>query len=167
MKDKLKISSFKTPQGYFENFENTLFGRLQVESFPKSSGFKTPDGYFNQLENRIVAEEIASRKQSKVIRLFPREYYGYAAAIAAIFILGISIFISNEKPNNPKNIQMASIEAYIEDGNLNMDLYDLTSYLETQELSAMDFDYQFIPQTEMKNYLLENTDESLLIDHLY
>lgn len=167
MKEKLKISNFKTPQDYFENFEEQLFERLQLEDLPKSSGLKVPEGYFNQLEDKIVAEEIASRQQSKVIRLFPRKYYGYAAAIAAVFILGVSIFISNDKSNGLDNIQMAYIDQYIEDGNLNMDLNDLTSYMENQEISAMDFDYQFIPQTEMKNYLLEHTDESLLMDHLY
>ena len=152
------------PEEYFDNFEAQLFARIEEEKFPKSAGFKVPDGYFIRLEETVMATEIASKKQRKVIPLFPKKYFGYAAAIAASLVIGVMVFNSNQSKSTLDNIQLGLIDKYIEEGNLNMDLYDLTTYLEPHEIPIIDFENQYISQMDLKDYLLENTEDGILMD---
>lgn len=164
MREDLKISGFKTPEKYFDNFEAELFARIEEEKLPKSAGFQVPKGYFDNLEEMIIAKEIPSRKPSKVIPLFTKRYIGYAAAIAASLIIGVAIFNSNQSKSTLDTIQLSLIDKYIDEGNLNMDLYDLTSYLEPHDIRIVDFENQHFSQTTLEDYLLENTDVEILID---
>lgn len=165
MKEDLKISGFKTPEKYFENFETELFARIEAEKFPKSSGFEVPTGYFDTLEEKIIKKEFASKEQSKVIPLFQKRYFAYAAAIAACLMIGITLFNSNQSTSSIDTIQLGLIDKYIEEGNLNMDLYELTSYLDPDDIQIVDFENQYFSQTTLEDYLLENTEEEILMDN--
>jgi|SRR5690554_2865712 len=164
MREDLKISGFKTPEKYFDNFEAELFSRIEEEKLPKSAGFQVPTGYFDNLEEMIIAKETASRKPNKVIPLFTKRYIGYAAAIAASLMIGVAIFNSNQSKTTLDTIQLSLIDKYIDEGNLNMDLYDLTSYLEPHDIQIVDFENQHFSQTTLESYLLENTDVEVLMD---
>ena len=50
MKEKPK-RTFKTPEGYFENFNERLLDRMAKEEsiIPKEDGFTVPEGYFEKL----------------------------------------------------------------------------------------------------------------------
>ncbi len=83
-----------------------------------------PDGYFENMEKRVLKRVINSEKTTKIIPLFPKKYFGYAAAIAASLIIGFAIFNTNSGNSNLDSLQLAAIDTYIEDGNLNLDLYE-------------------------------------------
>ncbi|QAA83041.1 hypothetical protein EI546_15545 [Aequorivita sp. H23M31] len=170
MKKEIKISGFKTPENYFEDFELQLYGRIDEEKLPKSSGFKVSEGYFDTLEEKVIAANATSLKQSKVIPLFQtqsssyKRYFGYAAAVAAILFIGTIIFnYQGSTKSTLDTIQLGIIDKYIEDGNLNMDLYELSAYFETDEIPLETFGNQYINQTNLEHYLLENTDEELFM----
>lgn len=164
MKADLKISGFKTPEKYFENFETELFARMEEDKFPKSAGFEVPPGYFDALEEKVLKKEFTLNKQSKVITLFPKRYFAYAAAIAACLMIGVTLFNSNQSTSSIDTIQLALIDKYIEEGNLNIDLYELTSYLDVDDIEIVDFDNQYFSQTTLEDYLLENTEEDILMN---
>jgi hypothetical protein len=168
MKDNLKKSGFKAPENYFENFETELFIRLKEEKFPKKSGFEVPDGYFDSLETTLLEKvnkkEVLSNETGKVISLFPKRYYAYTAAIAACLLVAVTLFNSKQNVSSIDTIQIGLIDKYIEEGNLNLDLYELTSYLEVDDIEIVDFDNQYFSQNTLEEYLLENTDEEILID---
>ncbi len=46
--------NFKTPKGYFENFEETLFHNIDNENIPKKSGFSVPDNYFEEFDDKVI-----------------------------------------------------------------------------------------------------------------
>ena len=165
MKKNLKTTGFRTPEKYFDDFEAELFARISQENFPNSSGFQVPSNYFDNLEAKVLAQEISLKKQAKVISLYPKRYIAYAAAIAASLIIGIVLF--NWKQNNSTidTVQLGLIDKYIDDGNLNMDLYDLTTYLESRDFPIMDIENHYLTDTALENYLLENTDEEQFYDH--
>jgi hypothetical protein len=164
MKENKNISGFKAPENYFENFEERLFGKISEENFPKSAGHTVPDGYFENLEDRVLKTVIASEKPTKVIPLFAKKYFGYAAAIAACLLLGFTLFNTKTDNSGLDSLQLAAIDTYIEDGNLNIDLYDLTSYIDDEDITDLNMDdYQF-SETTLENYLLENVDEETLIN---
>ncbi|NNM17715.1 MAG: hypothetical protein HKP24_04015, partial [Croceitalea sp.] len=68
MKESHK-NKFKTPEGYFENFNERLMKKISKEDsmIPQNDGFKMPYGYFNGLDKKIL--ENLPAKGSKVILL--------------------------------------------------------------------------------------------------
>lgn len=164
MKKDHKISGFKTPDEYFDKFDAALFIRLEEEKFPKYTGFQIPTGYFDNLEETIIKEEFASHKQSKLISLFPKRYYSYAAAIAASLILGVAIFNLSQDTVAEDSIQISLIDKYIEEGYLNMDLLEFATYLESENLPVVDLGNDYISQSTLRDYLLENTEDEILMN---
>jgi len=165
MKKDLKITGFKTPEKYFDNFEAELFARISQENLPKSTGFQVPSGYFDILQEKVITKEFPLEKRETVLSLMSKRNVGYAAAIAASIIIGIGLFNWNQNISTIDSIQLGLIDKYIDDGNLNMDLYDLTTYFETSEISLEDFETQQLSQTTLKNYLMDTmTDEILWED---
>ncbi len=164
MKKNKNISGFKTPENYFESFEEHLFVKISEENFPKSAGHKVPDGYFQNMEDRVLKTVINSEKPKKVIPLFPKKYFGYAAAIAACLLIGFTIFNTKTDNSSLDLLQLAAIDTYIEDGNLNLDLYDLTSYIDDEDFTDLNLDDRQFSETALENYILENIDEETLIN---
>ncbi|SRX76290.1 hypothetical protein [Aequorivita antarctica] len=164
MKENKNISGFKTPENYFESFEERLYSKLSEENFPKSAGFKAPDGYFDNLGEQILKTVIASEKPAKVIQLFPKKYFGYAAAIAASVIIGFTVFNTNSDNSSLDSLQLAAIDTYIEDGNLNLDIYDLTTFINDEDITDLKLEDHQFSETTLENYILENVDEETLIN---
>ena len=58
MKEEQK-NKFKTPEGYFESFNERLMARMAVEEaqksdlIPKTDGFVVPDGYFDAVYESV------------------------------------------------------------------------------------------------------------------
>jgi len=50
---KQQGSGFKTPKGYFDSVEDSVFSKLTSEKFSKKSGFKEPNNYFKTVENSV------------------------------------------------------------------------------------------------------------------
>lgn len=155
------IPNFKVPEGYFENFEEQIFSKISEEKFPKSTGFNVPQKYFENLEQRIF---IPAEKSKKVIPLFPRKYFGYAAAVAACLIIGLTIFINKTDPQDLNTLQWSFIDSYIEDGNLNLDLYDLTTMINDSDISGIEVQELEFSQSDLEDYLFENIDTEILIN---
>lgn len=164
MKKNNNIPDFKVPEGYFETFEDRLFSKIEEENFPKSAGFKVPDSYFKDLDERILKTVTISEKPKKVIPLFPKKYYGYAAAIAACLLIGFTIFNNESNQSGLDALQLAAIDTYIEDGNLNFDLYDLTTYIDDKDIKDIDFNTQQFSDNALEDYLLENLDAETIIN---
>jgi len=164
MEKNKNIPNFKTPKNYFEDFEERLFSKMAEENFPKSTGFKLPKQYFENLDVRILKEVSLSEKPKKVIPLFPRKYFGYAAAIAASLVIGFTLFNTKVEISNLDSLQLAAIDTYIEEGNLNLDLYDVTSYIENEDIANIDLDAKYFTDSSLKEYLFENIDTETLID---
>ncbi|MBK5213763.1 MAG: hypothetical protein JJE55_08910 [Flavobacteriaceae bacterium] len=170
MQNKKNITGYKTPESYFETFEEQLFSNISAEKFSKKTGFNVPNNYFENLEERVLKTVIDSayapwrEKPKKVIPLYSKKYLGYAAAIAACLIIGFSIFNNKTDKSNLDALQLAAIDTYIEEGNLNLDIYDLTSYIDDEDISDLKLENKQFSETALKNYLLENVDTETLIN---
>ncbi len=165
MKKDKNISGFKTPENYFENFEKQLFSKIEEVNLPKSAGFKVPTGYFESLEEKVLLNAIPSEKSRKVISLFSNRKLGYVAAIAACLVLCFMLFKPNHSISEDFNsLQMATIENYINDGNLNLDIYDVTTIFNDEDISAVNFENLKFSDGALKNYLMENIDEETLLN---
>lgn len=163
MEKKTNTYPFNTPKNYFDSFEDRLFEKIKEEGLPKTSGLKVPETYFAEMEQRML--DVATKDESiKTIPLFPKKYFGYAAAIAACMAIGLTFFNQTDKSLTLENIKLSMIDKYIEDGNLNLNLYDLTDYMDDNEISRIDLQSINISDGVLENYLLENMEDDILMD---
>ncbi|WP_026449708.1 hypothetical protein [Aequorivita capsosiphonis] len=158
MKKEHNISKFNVPEGYFKTFEEQLFSKISEEKFPKTNGFTVPPAYFENIEERVLKTVESSEQSKKVIPLFPKKYFGYAAAIAACFLIGFSLYTNTQNDQNLDSLQWSSIDSYIEGGNLNLDLYDLTSIIDDSDISGVEVQKWELAESDVKDYLFENID---------
>lgn len=165
MKDKQHKEGFDLPNDYFEEFENRLFNRINIEMLPKDSGFKAPEGYFNELDKRIIDQVKKPINKTKVISILSRKTILYAASIAAIAVLIFSIATNRNDVLTLDDIEFSSIQTYIEEGNIEIDNSDLTLLFTVEDLSALTLEDNYISEKILSEYLLENiNDSSILIE---
>ena len=157
MNENKDISHFSVPNGYFEDFEKNLFLKLQEEKFPKSTGFKVPQYYFESLEDRILKKITPEKKEVKVFNLFPKRYVAYAASVAAILLVSLLI-INKQEINGLEKIDIAIIDRYINEGSLDLNIYEVYEFLEDENLSQNSINDIEISDTLLENYILENLD---------
>jgi len=151
----IKSSGFKTPENYFDAFDDKLFERLNIKESIEGvndSGFTAPKDYFESLEDKILSK----LEDKPVVRLNTRKTLYYVAGIAASLLLLFAIFINNGGETQVLSVEM--VETYFE--NSDLDSYELAELLVNADILEEDFT---IVETEYKeenleSYLLENTD---------
>ncbi len=163
MKDRQHTKGFNLPKDYFEEFEERLFSKLSEDIIPKESGFSVPEGYFISFKNKIEIVTKNLNNDKKIISLFSRKTLLYAASIAAITILVFSVFKSNNSIITINEIDITSIENYIEDDSLEYNSQDLTALLNKEDFSILITDNKFISDNNITEYLLENIEDSSII----
>ncbi len=166
-KDKLhnnKSSGFKTPNQYFESFEDKLFERLnQKESIKgiESTGYKVPKDFFDSIEDNIFDKLKTENKP--VISLQSRKTFYYITGIAASLLLLFAIFINTEKSEESLSIEM--VETYLENRDLNS--YEIAQLLYDTDLLEDDFTIINTPYEEdnLESYLLDNSDIETILEY--
>ncbi len=164
MKDNKHTDGFNLPKGYFEEFEERLFSKLSEDNIPKETGFSVPKKYFNQVEEKIILTTKDFDKDNKVISIFSRKTLLYAASIAAIAILVFSLFNSNNSIMSMEEIDISSIESYIEEERLDFSSQDLTALLNDEDFSVLTTENEFITENTITEYLLENIEDTSIIN---
>ena len=157
---KVKSTGFKTPDHYFESFEDRLFARLNDEEPSigiNETGFEVPKDYFDALDAKIMGK--LNTDDKPIVKLNTRRTFYYVAGIAASLLLMFAIFMNR----NGEEISAEMVTTYFE--NSDLDSYELAELLVDAELLEEDFT---IIETEynednLESYLLENLDiESIL-----
>ena len=164
VEDEKNIHGFKAPEDYFETFEERLFNKIGEDSLPKEAGFSVPDAYFSGLEDVVLKKVNASEKQTKVIPLFRKRTLFYVASIAACAaILFMVIKTETNSPDGFNDIQLATLDDYIEAGNLELDTYEVLAMLGDDEIAAINIENDFFSEENLEEYLLENIDDNTLL----
>ena len=131
---------FKTPEGYFDSFNEKLMERIVEETsgIPKSDGFAVPEGYFDTLYPK-VSNRIDSAP--KVIALHPyKKYFYVAASIAAGVILYFGVKDTQESQVQFDDLANSEISSYFEDTDIGLSSYEIAQVVEfdTEELDALE-----------------------------
>ena len=170
-------NKFKTPEGYFENFNERLFARIEAEEnepntdfLPKSDGFEVPDGYFDDVSDKILSK--VTTNEPKVIRFKPwRTLYYAAASIAAIFVLALFVFQKSESEIGFEDLVSTDIDSYFEQNEIGLSSYEIAEVMDIETISLSDIMEQDLAEDEILDYLDENVDEledlNLDYDELY
>tara|TARA_R110002074_G_scaffold161480_3_gene319295 strand:- start:24920 stop:25426 length:507 start_codon:yes stop_codon:yes gene_type:complete len=144
---------FKTPQGYFDSFEDRLMDKLSTEEtvMPKAKGFTVPDTYFDTFNDKLTSK---LNKETKVIPLYPvKNIVAFAASIAAIAIIFLGYNWNSTEELSISDLANTDIEAYFENTE-----FDLTSYEIAEVLPFTD--------TEISNMLTSSIQNENILDYL-
>lgn len=157
---------FQVPENYFEEFGVRVFSKLEIKNQEPSkvfeqeliaSGFEVPQNYFENFEAKLP------NNNSKVIPLFDKKKWAYAASIAAMFLLVFSIFNEASAPIDFSSIGYNSIEKYIETGQIDFSSSEMENLLsEGSNLSELEFDK--LDEEALFDYLMNNSTEISLIN---
>lgn len=159
-KDKLhniNSAGFKTPDNYFDTFDNQLIQRIKEKSSLEgieSPGFEVPKDYFNTIDDSIL-NAVNDQVETPVVSLFKRKQLYYMSGIAASLLLLISIF---NYQSTTEDISIELVENYFIESDL--DTYDLAELL--VDANILEDDFNLIETTyeeeNLEEYLLENAD---------
>lgn len=166
-----KNSGFLVPSNYFEELDEKLFdfavrGEDNSEKHLDSiegSGFKVPAGYFSDLEEQILKKV---NEEPKVIPLFKKEYFVYAASIAAIIIiLAGSLFLKPTSENSWETLELSALESYIDDNNIDFSTPEISGFLFEDGSFVNESEFTEVNAEAMFEYLDENVDDpSFILD---
>lgn len=162
-------SGFKVPDSYFRDFEermmNVVSSSGKLDSIQKSgAGFNVPPGYFDKVEAEVLLKTTGKAPVSKVIPLFGKRKFYYAAAVAAIFIGIISTVLFNPTTKTSiDTIEVTAIEEYLESGSIEFSYSDISSFLFEEGYVVDNSDaYQFDDEA-LLDYLEENIEDPTLV----
>ncbi len=133
---------------------------FKLDHQPKiTAGFKVPEDYFDKLE-KAVQNKIA-KKETPVFKLFTKKKW--IIAVAAIFVIALSIPIFNQSKASPSSIDQAQVEVYLaEQFNLSED--DIVDLLDEEKIEKIELELNINP-TELEEALLTNSSvEEYLIN---
>ena len=158
-------NKFKTPEGYFESFNERLFARLEAEEggpntdfLPKSDGFSIPDGYMDTIYSSVQSK--LEKRDTKVISLNRyRMFYYAAAAVAVLFALTFGWNWNNEPDLGFEDLANADIETYFENNALDFSSYEIAETVNLDEISISDITGKSLQEESILEYLDENVED--------
>ncbi|WP_027067365.1 hypothetical protein [Maribacter sp. Hel_I_7] len=157
--NKKNKNPFKTPEDYFDSFEDKLMEKLsKTEStIPKDSAFKVPDNYFESF-NKSLQEKLNA--EPKVIPLFSiKKIVAVAASIAAIAIIALNYNWSNAEELSFNDLANTDIEAYFENNDFELSSYEIAEVLPVTNTEFSDFLSSPIDSDNLLDYLNENISD--------
>ncbi|OWW24789.1 hypothetical protein B4Q04_13055 [Zobellia sp. OII3] len=160
MKPFDKKNPFKTPEGYFEKFDERLFEKLSEKrsAIPKTEGFKLPEGYFDTLGDKLQ-QKLNEEGSSKVIPLKSYKKYYYAiAAAAAVLVVALVLNLNKTNEVGFDDLAQADIEYYFDQNELDLSSYEIAEVVPISELEITDMFESSFSEDYVIDYLDENTD---------
>lgn len=160
----IKETGFKTPDAYFDNFDERLLKKLDSQMRMASisdAGFKVPDNYFESFDDKIQMR-LKNNHTQKVRTLLSWQNAAYVSGIAASLVLMLSLFMKSNNSLSINQVETASIEDYLNNENLN--IYEIASLLNEDDLVLDDFVTNTLSEESLENYLLNNTSIEDLIN---
>jgi hypothetical protein len=164
MKKQTKNNSFKTPEGYFEEFTDKLMGRLSEEKSTstnldiKKDGFTVPKGYFESLNEKILSQ--IAEQETKVVPLHRyRAYYSVAATVAAIVVLALGIVFNTSKAVTFDSLAKSDIEYYFENNDIDLTAVEIAEVFPIDDLDIGDIMNQKLNEDNIIDYLNNHVDD--------
>ena len=153
---------FKAPEGYLENFEDALFTKINSKELPHATGQTVPEGYFDQLEDTLFTKLNLHEKPNKVLPLFAKKNLHYVLAVAASLVLVVTLVTKKTMPSI-ETIELASIEQYLEEGNIEWTGNDVAAPFAETDLDAVSISSDLLSEELLESYLIENIEDATLL----
>ena len=166
MKDKnlnsIKGSGFKTPDNYFEKFDEKMLNQVKISQKVEQSGFEIPDPYFESFDENLMEKISHEMDSSKVIPLFSWKKVIGIAAVAACLLLMFNLFYPEQPNLTFDDLETSSIENYL--GVLDFSNDEIATLLSEESWNKEIFIDQNIEEEQLKEYLLDSNLEELILN---
>ncbi len=165
---KNKNNPFKTPEGYFDSFQENLMDKVSKKEsvVPKETAFKVPEAYFDTFHVQLM-ERLES--ETRVVPLYPvKKVIALVASIAAIVVLFFGLNWNETTVVSFGDLANTDIEAYFENNELDLTTYEIAEVLPVSNTELSDILNSPIEDEQLLDYLNENInelDELNLIDN--
>lgn len=158
----INSTGFKTPENYFEALEENILAKIALQKkISKQNPFQVPENYFGSIDDAIL-EKVSNQKiEVKVIPLYKKKFIRYAAAVAAVFVLAISIFQFNNNSLNTAD-DFFTFSSFIESDYLDLSIIDFEYLLSDEMLNDETF-LTSLGKDEIEEYLLYELDDTYLL----
>ncbi len=161
MKENQK-NKFKTPEGYFERFNERLMDRIAKDSdhriIPESDGFAVPEGYFEGLPPKIASR--LKNNGAKVVQLNRHKRFFYAAAaVAAIIALALAVNIDRSTEIEFNDLASSDITDYFENTDFNLTTNEIAELLPIEDIALSDITEVPLEEENILEYLDENIED--------
>lgn len=171
-----KKTGFIVPATYFDNLESSITDEIGSKNLPNDPGLAIPDDYFNSIEEKVFSRlhekiniekstpetkfesfediVITPVKKEKKQPFVNTKKYLIPLAVAA----SIALFIGIIKPFTIySKSDVSEITLWIEDGNLDLDSYEIAEYFNS-DIESLDIE-NTINTESLENYLLDEVTE--------
>lgn len=160
----IQETGFKVPDAYFDSFDERISKKLTAQKDMASiedPGYKVPENYFENFDANLQAR-LKTMEQTKVRTLLSPQNITYITGVAATLLLMLTVFLNSDDSVSINQVETASIENYLNEENLNV--YDIASFLNTDDMVLDDFVTNTFTDESLENYLLNNTSIEDLIN---
>lgn len=160
MKKFDKNNPFKTPEGYFKEFDGKLLDKLSYgePTIPKKDGFGMPKGYLDDLNANIHQKLNVSEVKVIPLTSYKKHYYA-AASIAAIALVVLGLNWNSSEDIDFEDLAHTEIETYFEDNELGLTTNEIAEMLPVDELEINDILSNQFNEENMLDYLNDNLDD--------
>jgi len=157
----IKSPGFKVPENYFETLEAQLLDKIALQEVASGENpFQVPAGYFESSAEKAFAKAIQSEKTVKVIPLYKKKFIRYAAAVAAVLLIAVSVF-QFQNLNQITTDESFTLSTLIENDFIDLSLIDF-EYLLTDEMFDNEMILLSLNKDEIEDYLLNELDDTYL-----
>ena len=158
-------NGYKVPEGYFSELEDTLLDKVKnlesiedvLKNYKGTHGYTTPESYFDTLEKRVL-----EKVKPKVIPLFSWKKIAISTAtIAASLVLAFSIYnysSTKQTTNTIAAIDTAQIHDYIDNGELDLTLFEVEDLLFDQNIDLSTLNNESLQEELLYEYLEDRLD---------
>ena len=148
-----KKTGFKTPDNYFNTFENSLFEQLTIET---ETGYNIPKDYFDTLEVDVLKQIEPSK--TKVISLINKKQLAYISTIAATLVFSFFIL----KPADLQkitfdDIEYSAYENYFSAEDINISSYEIAEIYEINSSDLDEISFSNLEEDNIIDYLSKET----------
>lgn len=152
---------FRVPDSYFDTLDDRITEVAFLESLKdKASGFQVPEDYFDKVEETILAK--VKEQEPKVISLNSYTLFKYAAGIAAVVMIFVSVFqfSAADQPLSFETIDDTLISQYLEEDFFELSDSEFESYI---SLDKVEVSNAGLTDQEIFDYFSENMEGTELI----
>ena len=163
-------SGFNVPENYFRDFEVRLMDRINEPevlegTFMGQPGFKVPENYFDRLEKLVLDKVEEKNDIAKVIPLYRRKRFYYAAAVAAVFTGIISTLFLNAPGADftIDSLELSTLENYLDDEYINIDNKEISVFMIDDSYSFYNLNTSRLSDEAVFEYISENIEDPNLL----
>lgn len=164
---KKKGTGFNVPNNYFNTIEEHLINEFTIRNSTKNTSkvaFNTPENYFETIEENVFQKLKEKEKQTNVISIKQRLAKIWIPIVAAASILLVFTLTTNSNNTSFESIATAEIENWIENGQVDIDAYQLASIYNDIEIDDS-FIHETISDNDLMDYLNEENIEQLILEN--